>query len=90
MSDGGGHLALVLMLTFLHYGRLRLPICKTGFCFGFGFGKKTPTLSIEKLEKIRQRAHVPEMHCASSDATLHPGMHGLTQDEVIISAHLCV
>ena len=43
----------------------------------------------QKLEKIRQRAHVPEMHCASSDATLHPGMHGLTQDEGIISAHLC-
>ena len=33
MSDGGGHLALVLMLTLLH-GRLRLPICKTGFYFG--------------------------------------------------------
>ena len=89
MSDGGGHLALVLMLSLLH-GRLRLPICKTGFYFGFWFGKKTPILSIENIEKIRQRAHVPEMHCASSDATLHPGMHGLAQDEGIISAHLCV
>ena len=95
MSDGGGHLALVPMLTLLH-GRLRLPICKTGFYFGSGFGQKTPTLSIENIEKNPtngQRAHAPEIcigHCASSDATFYPGMHGLTQDEGIISAHLCV
>ena len=50
MSDGGGHLALVPMLTLLH-GRLRLPICKTGFYFGSGFGQKAPTLSIENIEK---------------------------------------
>ena len=86
----GGHLALVLMLTLLH-GRLRLPICKTGCNFGFlGSAKKLRHCRSKILEKIRQRAHVPEMHCASSDATLHPGMHGLTQDEGIISAHLCV
>ena len=86
----GGHLALVLMLTLLH-GRLRLPICKTGFYFGSGFGKKTPTLSDRKYWKTSDNAlMVPEMHCASSDATLYPGMHGLTQDEGIISAHLCV
>ena len=66
-------------------------ICKTGFYFGSGSAKmkKTPTLSIEKLEEIiRQRAHVPEMHCASSDAKLYPGMHGLTQDEGS-SRHTC-
>ena len=94
MSDGGGHLALVLMLTLLHMdGCGCICKCVTGFYFDLRFGKKTPTLftvEIKKMEKIRQRAHVPEMHCASSDATLHPGMHGLTQDEGIISAHLCV
>ena len=91
VSDGGGHLALVLMLTLLH-GRLRLPICKTGFYFGFWVRQKTPTLSdgSKILEKIRQRAHGSwDALCASSDATFYPGMHGLTQDEGIISSHTC-
>ena len=60
------------------------------FISGSGSAKNSDTVDRKIGGGIRQRAHVPEMHCASSDATLHPGMHGLTQDEGIISAHLCV
>ena len=65
MSDGGGHLALVLIYYGDGCGCLYVRLV---FISGSGFGKKTPTLSIENIEKIRQRAHVPEMHCA------HPQM----------------
>ena len=50
VSDGGGHLALVPMLTLLH-GRLRLPICRTGFISGSGFGKKLRHCPIENIGK---------------------------------------
>ena len=58
MSDGGGHLALVLMLTLLHDMDMDMDGCgclyeyvRLVFISGFWFGKKTPTLSIENIEK---------------------------------------
>ena len=88
VSDGGGHLALVLMLTLLH-GRLRLPKCKTGFYFGFWVRqKKSDTVDRKYWKKSDNALMFLKMHCASSDATFYPGMHGLTQDEVS-SRHTC-
>ena len=85
----GGHLALVLMLTLLH-GRLRLPICKTGFYFGFWVRQKNSDTVDRKYWKKSDNALMFLRCIAHPQMPQHPGMHGLTQDEGIISAHLCV
>ena len=87
---GGHFLSPCANADFTAWTPVAVVYARLVFNSGSGSAKKPPTLSSENIGKIRQRAHVPEMHCASSDATLHPGMHGLTQDEGIISAHLCV
>ena len=87
---GGHFLSPCANADFTAWTPVAVVYARLVFNSGSGSAKKRRHCRAKILKKIRQRAHVPEMHCASSDATLHPGMHGLTQDEGIISAHLCV
>ena len=65
MSDGGGHLALVLIYYGDGCGCLYVRLV---FISGSGSAKNSDTVDRKIGGKIRQRAHVPEMHCA------HPQM----------------